>query len=62
MICRSARQGERAEGLKKVAVVYGGLGCAIAYPQAKKLHEMGAEVDSDRCRFRNKDIIILEDG
>ena len=33
------------EGLKKVAVVGGGLGCAIAYPQAKKLHEMGAEVD-----------------
>ena len=30
------------EGLKKVAVVGGGLGCAIAYPQAKKLHEMGA--------------------
>ena len=33
------------EGLKKVAVVGGGLGCAIAYPQAKALHEMGAEVD-----------------
>ena len=30
------------EGLKKVAVVGGGLGCAIAYPQAKKLHESGA--------------------
>ena len=48
------------EGLKKVAVVGGGLGCAIAYPQAKKLHEMGAEVDLI-AGFRSKDIIILED-
>lgn len=48
------------EGLKKVAVVGGGLGCAIAYPQAKKLHEMGAQVDLI-AGFRNKDIIILED-
>ena len=48
------------EGLKKVAVVGGGLGCAIAYPQAKKLHEMGCEVDLI-AGFRNKDIIILED-
>ncbi len=48
------------EGLKHVAVVGGGLGCAIAYPQAKKLHDMGAEVDLI-AGFRNKDIIILED-
>ena len=48
------------EGLKKVAVVGGGLGCAIAYPQAKKLHEMGCEVDLI-AGFRNKDIVILED-
>lgn len=48
------------EGLKKVAVVGGGLGCAIAYPQAKKLHEMGAEVDLI-AGFRSKDIIILEE-
>ncbi len=48
------------EGLRKVAVVGGGLGCAIAYPQAKKLHEMGAEVDLI-AGFRSKDIIILED-
>ena len=48
------------EGLKKVAVVGGGLGYAIAYPQAKKLHEMGAEVDLI-AGFRSKDIIILED-
>ena len=48
------------EGLKKVAVVGGGVGCAIAYPQAKALHEMGAQVDLI-AGFRNKDIIILED-
>ena len=34
------------EGLKKVAVVGGGVGCAIAYPVAKKLHELGCEVHS----------------
>ena len=48
------------EGLKKVAVVGGGVGCAIAYPVAKKLHEMGAEVHSI-VGFRNKDLVILED-
>lgn len=48
------------EGLKKVAVVGGGLGCAIAFPQAKALHEMGAQVDLI-AGFRSKDIIILED-
>nr|WP_297172965.1 sulfide/dihydroorotate dehydrogenase-like FAD/NAD-binding protein [uncultured Agathobaculum sp.] len=48
------------DGLKKVAVVGGGLGCAIAYPQAKKLHDMGCEVDLI-AGFRNKDIIILEE-
>ena len=48
------------DGFKKVAVVGGGLGCAIAYPQAKKLHEMGCEVDLI-AGFRSKDIIILED-
>ncbi len=48
------------DGLKKVAVVGGGLGTAIAYPQAKKLHSMGVEVDSI-VGFRNKDLIILED-
>jgi len=47
-------------GFKRVAVVGGGLGCAIAYPQAKKLHEMGVEVDLI-AGFRNKDIIILEE-
>ena len=48
------------EGMKKVAVVGGGLGCAIAYPQAKKLHEMGCQVDLV-AGFRSKDIIILEE-
>ena len=48
------------EGLKKVAVIGGGLGTAIAYPQAKALHNMGAEVHSI-VGFRNKDFVILED-
>ena len=48
------------EGIKKVAVIGGGLGCAIAYPQAKKLHELGAEVDMI-AGFRTKDIVILEE-
>ena len=47
------------EGLKKVAVVGGGVGCAIAYPVAKKLHELGCEVHSI-VGFRNKDLVILE--
>ena len=48
------------EGLKKVAVVGGGVGCAIAYPVTKKLHEMGAEVHSI-VGFRNQDLVILEE-
>lgn len=48
------------EDFKKVAVVGGGVGCAIAYPQAKALHSMGVEVDVI-AGFRNKDIVILED-
>ncbi len=48
------------EGLKKVAVVGGGVGSAIAYPVAKKLHEMGCEVHSI-VGFRSKDLLILED-
>lgn len=47
------------EGLKRVAVVGGGVGCAIAYPVAKKLHELGCEVHSI-IGFRNKDLVILE--
>ena len=48
------------EGLKKVAVVGGGVGCAIAYPVAKKLHEQGCEVHAV-VGFRTKDLVILED-
>lgn len=48
------------DGLKKVAVVGGGVGCAIAYPTAKKLHELGAEVHSI-VGFRSKDLVILEE-
>ena len=48
------------EGLKKVAVVGGGVGCAIAYPVAKKLHNLGCEVHSI-VGFRSKDLLILED-
>ena len=48
------------DNVKKVAVIGGGLGTAIAYPQAKKLHSMGAAVDVI-AGFRNKDLIILED-
>ena len=48
------------DGLKKVAVVGGGVGCAIAYPVAKKLHELGCEVHSI-IGFRHKDLVILED-
>ena len=45
------------DGLKKVAVVGGGVGCAIAYPIAKKLHNLGCEVHSI-VGFRNKDLVI----
>ena len=48
------------EGLKKVAVIGGGLGTAIAYPQAKTLKELGAEVTAI-SGFRSKEYIILED-
>ncbi len=48
------------EGLKKVAVIGGGVGCAIAYPVVKKLHSQGCEVTAI-CGFRNKDLVILED-
>ena len=47
------------EGLKKVAVVGGGVGCAIAYPLAKKPHSQGPEVHSV-VGFRNKGLVILE--
>lgn len=51
--------GTHTEGLKKVAIVGGGVGCAIAYPIAKKLHMQGAVVHSI-IGFRTKDLVILE--
>ncbi|NLM11356.1 MAG: sulfide/dihydroorotate dehydrogenase-like FAD/NAD-binding protein [Clostridiaceae bacterium] len=48
------------ENVKNVAVIGGGLGAAIAYPQAKKLNSMGVKVDAI-IGFRNKDLIILEE-
>lgn len=47
-------------GLKKVCVIGGGVGCAIALPVAQKLHEQGCEVHSI-IGFRSKDLVILED-
>ena len=48
------------EGARRACVIGGGLGTAIAYPQAKWLHEHGCEVDVI-TGFRNKDLVILED-
>jgi ferredoxin--NADP+ reductase len=48
------------EGLKKVAVVAGGVGSAIAYPLIKKLHRKGCEVHAI-VGFRTKDLVILRD-
>ena len=48
------------EGLKKVCIVGGGVGCAIAMPVAQEFHRLGAEVTSI-IGFRNKDLLILED-
>lgn len=51
---------EIPEGTKRVCVVGGGVGCAIAYPQAKALHASGITVDVI-AGFRSKDIVILEE-
>lgn len=48
------------DGLKKVCVIGGGVGCAIAYPTAKALYENGTDV-TVITGFRNKDLVILED-
>lgn len=50
----------KLEGLKKVCIVAGGVGCAIAMPIAEALHTMGADVTAI-IGFRNKDLVILED-
>lgn len=48
------------EGIRRAAVIGGGVGCAIAYPTAKALHQMGAHVDMI-AGFRSRDIVILEE-
>ena len=48
------------EGIKKVCIVGGGVGCAIALPVAKEFHRIGAEVTSI-IGFRSEDLVILED-
>jgi ferredoxin--NADP+ reductase len=50
----------KTEGIKKVCIVGGGVGCAIALPVAQKFHELGCDVTSI-VGFRNKDLVILED-
>lgn len=50
----------KTEGINKVAIVGGGVGCAIAYPVAKKLHELGATVHTV-VGFRSKELVILEE-
>ncbi len=47
------------DGVKKACIVGGGVGCAIAYPVAKKLHDLGCKVTSV-IGFRNSDLVILE--
>ncbi|MCI9405968.1 MAG: sulfide/dihydroorotate dehydrogenase-like FAD/NAD-binding protein [Oscillospiraceae bacterium] len=48
------------DGIKKAAVIGGGVGCAIAFPLAKKLHDQGAQVHGV-IGFRNRDLVILEE-
>ena len=48
------------DGIRKVCIVGGGVGCAIAMPVAQKFHQLGAEVTSI-IGFRNRDLVILED-
>lgn len=48
------------DGIRRAVVIGGGLGTAIAYPQAKRLHELGAQVDVI-TGFRNQQLVILED-
>ncbi|MGN0444333.1 MAG: sulfide/dihydroorotate dehydrogenase-like FAD/NAD-binding protein [Acutalibacteraceae bacterium] len=50
----------RTEGIKKVCIIGGGVGCAIAMPVAQEFHKLGADVTSI-IGFRSKDLVILED-
>ncbi|MBQ1996341.1 MAG: sulfide/dihydroorotate dehydrogenase-like FAD/NAD-binding protein, partial [Clostridia bacterium] len=58
--CGPLGEATKTENLKKVLIVGGGVGCAIALPVAQKLHADGAEVVSV-IGFRSKDLLILED-
>ena len=58
--CGPLGRATETDGLKKVCIVGGGVGCAIALPVAQKLHSLGCEVHSV-IGFRNKDLLILED-
>ena len=51
----------KTEGIRKVCIVGGGVGCAIAMPIAEEFHRLGAQVTSI-IGFRNKDLVILEDA
>ena len=59
-VCGPLGKPTETEGKKKVCVVGGGVGCAIAYPVLKKFHDCGAEVHAV-IGFKNKDLVILED-
>ena len=50
----------KTEGIRKVCIIGGGVGCAIALPVAEEFHRLGAEVTSI-IGFRNRDLLILED-
>lgn len=50
----------KTDGIKKVCIVAGGVGCAIALPVSQKFHELGCEVHSI-IGFRNKNLLILEE-
>ena len=58
--CGPLGRATETDGLKKVCIIGGGVGCAIALPVAQKLHELGCEVHSV-VGFRNKELLILED-
>ena len=51
----------QTEGVKRAVVIGGGVGCAIAYPQAKALHAAGVEVDVI-IGFRSKELVFMEDN
>lgn len=53
-------QKTKVDGLRKVCIVGGGVGCAIALPVARKLYKLGCQVTSI-IGFRSKDLLILED-